>query len=91
MKTYIKLDKKIIKFDDTEIEKYKLHQYKSTISIDNIDINKKVVSYKVSFGKKDFRYFIGYKDAKKIRPLCIFFPKLSAYRRDFDQTKCMFF
>ena len=23
----------------------------------------------------------------KNRPLCIFFPKMSAYRRDFDETK----
>ena len=44
-------------------------------SISNIDINKIVVSNKVSFGEKDFKYFIGYKDAKKVRPLCIFLPK----------------
>ena len=28
---------------------------------------------------------------KKIRPLCIFFPKLSEYRKDFDESKCMSF
>ena len=28
------MDKKIIKFDDTKIEKYKYHQYKGPISID---------------------------------------------------------
>ena len=34
----------------------------------NIDINKIVVSNKVYFGKKKkaFKYFIGYKDTKKI-------------------------
>ena len=32
----------------------------------NIDINKIVVSNKVSFNKTGFKYFIGYKDAKKI-------------------------
>ena len=57
----------------------------------NRDVNKIVVSNKISFGKKDFNYFIGYKDAKIIRPLCIFFPKMSAYRKDFDKTKCMSF
>ena len=36
--------------------------------MDNIDINKIVVSNKISFGKKDFKYFIGYKDAKKVKP-----------------------
>ena len=56
----------------------------------NIDINKKEYLIR-SFGQKEFRYFIDYKDAKIIRPLCIFLPKMSAYRRDFDETKCMSF
>ena len=34
--------------------------------MESIDINKIVVSNKVYFGKKDFKYFIGYKDAKKL-------------------------
>ena len=59
------MNKKIIEFDDTEIEKYKFHQYKSPILIEDIDINKLVVSNKVSFGKKDFKHFVGYKDTKK--------------------------
>ena len=41
--------------------------------------------------KKGFKYFIGYKDAKKIRPLCVFLLKMSAYRKDFDETKYMSF
>ena len=103
---------KIIKFGDIEIQKQKLHQHKRPISIKNIDINKIVVSNKVSFGRK-FRNLIGYKDAKKVdlyvyfsqksmhieetliklksRPLCIFLPKMHAYRRDFDQTKYICF
>ena len=40
---YIKMDQKIINFGDTEIEKQKLHQPKSLISISNTDINKIVV------------------------------------------------
>ena len=73
------------------IEKYKFHQYKRPISIDNKDVNKIVVSNKISFGKNGFKYFIGYKDAKEIIPLYIFFTKMSAYRRDFDKTRCMTF
>ena len=60
---------------DTEIEKPKFHQYKRPISINNIDINKIVVSNKVSLGQNGFKYFIGYKDAKKIRSLSIFLSK----------------
>ena len=40
------MDKKI-KFDDTETEKYKFHQDKNPISINNIDINKVAVSNKI--------------------------------------------
>ena len=84
------MEKIIIKFGDIEIEKQKLHQHKRPISIKNLDINEIVVSNKVSFGKKDFKYFIGYKDTK-IRSLCMFLPRMSTYRRDFVETKCMSF
>ena len=42
----------IIKFGDIEIKKQKFHQNKRPISIKNIDINKMVLSIKVSFGKE---------------------------------------
>ena len=66
---------KVIKFGDIEIQKQKFHQHKAPISITNIYINKIVVSNKVSFGRKTFKYFIDYKDGKKIKPLCIFLQK----------------
>ena len=59
------MDKKVIKFHDTEIPEYTFHQYESPISMNNTDINKIVVSKKFPFDKKDFKYFIGYKDNKK--------------------------
>ena len=65
MKVYISMDKTRIKFGDTEVKKQKIHQDKCPISINNVDINKIVVSNKVFFDKKGFKYFIGYKDAKK--------------------------
>ena len=52
-----------MKFDDNEIEKHKFQQYKKPISIKNIDIHKIVVNNTILFGKKGFKYFIGYKDA----------------------------
>ena len=50
-----------------------------------------VVPNQVSFGKKEFKYFIGYEDAENIKPLCIFLPKMTAYRKDFDETKHIYF
>ena len=66
MKLFIKIDKTGIKFSDIEIKNNKIHQCKKPVSMENIDISKIVVSNKVSFGKKGFKYFIGYKDAKKL-------------------------
>ena len=45
--------KKVIKFDHTEIGKYKFHQNRSPIS-------------KLPFGKQDFTYFIDYKGNTKL-------------------------
>ena len=56
-----------------------------------MDINEIVISNRFPFGKQDIKYFIGYKDNKEIRPLCIFFPKTSIYKRYSDKTKCMYF
>ena len=83
--------KTIIKLGDIEIQKQKFNQNKGAISIKNVDIDKIVVSNKVSFDKKGFKYFIGYKNAKKIRLLCIFLTKMSAYRKEFDETKYISF
>ena len=60
------MEKTIIKFGDIEIQKQKFHQHKGPISIKNIDINKIVVSNKVSFGKKGFNISLTTKMLKKL-------------------------
>ena len=57
------MDKKIVKFDDTEIVEYEFNQHESPISITNININEIIVSNKLPFGKNVFKYFIAYRDA----------------------------
>ena len=52
MEAYIKIEE-IIKFSDVEIQKQKFCQHRRPISIKNIDINKIVVSLKVSLVKRD--------------------------------------
>ena len=90
LKAYIKVDDKIIKFNDPEIEEFEFHQHKSLISINNIDINKLVISNKLLFGKQVFKYFIGYKDAKKI-DLYAYSIQKWVYKRNFDKARCMYF
>ena len=54
-----KMEKRVIKCGDIETKRKTFYQHIRPISIDNIDVNKIVVST-----KNDFKYFIGYKDAK---------------------------
>ena len=81
------MNKNIIKFDGTEIEEYKFHQNKGPFSINDIDIDKIVVSNKLPFGKQDLKYFIGYIVSVKNRPLCIFRPQIVIYKRNFDENR----
>ena len=46
------MDTKIIKFDDIEIKKYKFHQNKSSILINDIDINRIIGSNQLPFRNK---------------------------------------
>ena len=85
------MDKKIIKFGDTEIEEYEFHQNKSPILINDIDINIIVVSNELPFAKQDFKYFIGYKDSEKIRSLCILRPQMVICKRNFDEYRRIYF
>ena len=76
---------------DIEIKKWKLLYHKISISIYDVDINKIIVSNKIFLGKKGFKYFIGYEDNDKVTPLCIMLPKMSGYRRNYNETKYMSF
>ena len=58
-----------------------------------MDIEKVLVSYKISFGKNNYKYFIGYLyNDHKVKPLHIMVPKTSAYVKIYNgQTKWMHF
>ena len=85
------MGKEILTFGNIEIEKHKFHQRKNPIWINDVEINIIVVSSMFPSSKKGFKYFIGYKDIKKVRSLCIMLPNIREYIRDFDETKYMSF
>ena len=50
--------------------------------MDDVNIDKILISNKVSFGKKGYKYFIGYKDNNndyEINPLYVMLPKIMGY------------
>ena len=69
------MGKEIITFDDIEIE-HKFYGYKCPIVLEDVDIHNVLASNKISSGKKNYKYFIGYlHDDYKIKPLHIMLPK----------------
>ena len=78
---------KNINFEDKKIKKSDFYKNKKIIKIDDIDVNKILVSKKESYGtKSSLKYFIGYNDNDVIRPLFIRLPKMTGYARKFDKN-----
>ena len=58
----IRMSKKSINFDDKSINKSSFYKNKKLFSLNDIDVNKILVSKKESYGTKNsLKYFIGYK------------------------------
>ena len=61
---------------------------KKIFNIDDIDINKILISKKETYGKyNSFKYFIGYNDNDVIRPLYLFLSQTTGYITKFDKNK----
>ena len=79
---------KSIKFDNKKIEKSDFYKNKKIFNIDDIDVNKILVSKKEQYGKyNSFKYFIGYNDNDVIRPLCLKLSQMTGYINEFDEDK----
>ena len=63
-----------INFGDKKVKKNNFYnKNKKIFNIDDIDVNKILVSKKEQYGKyNSFKYFIGYNDNNVIRPLYLF-------------------
>ena len=83
---------KSINFDDKKINKSSFYKNKKLFSLNDIDVNKILISKKESYGtKKSLKYFIGYNYGNLIRPLCILLPQMIGYVKHFDSNKTMSF
>ena len=61
---------------------------KKIFNIDDIDINKILISKKETYGKyNSFKYFIGCNDNDVIKPLYLFLSQTTGYITKFDKNK----
>ena len=73
-------------------KKSNFYKNKKVTKIDDIDVNKILVSKEEPYGTKNsFKYFIGYNDNDVIRPLCIKLPQMIGYVRKFEGNTTMSF
>ena len=78
---------KNINFDDKKIKRSEFYKNKKVTRIDDIDVNKILVSKKEPYGTENsFKYFVGYNDNDVIRPLCVRLPQITGYARRFDEN-----
>ena len=63
---------------ETKNKKSDYYKNKNATKINDIDVNKILVSKEEQYGTKDlFKYFIGYNNNDVIRPLCIRLPQIT--------------
>ena len=83
---------KNVNFDDKKNKKNDFYKNKKVTNIEEIDVNKTLVSKKEAYGTKNsFKYFIRYNDNDVIRPLCVRLPQMTGYARKFDENATMSF
>ena len=80
------MSKKILKFDNDEVNKKEFHASKKPIALDLVNVNQILISDKFNHGYTGFKYFIGYKDVDIVRPLCIILPQMSGYIKYCDNN-----
>ena len=72
------MSEKTLKFDNISGNKKEFHKSKQTIDLD-LNIDQIVVSDKFKHNDDGFKFFVGYKEGKTVKPLCIIFPQMTGY------------
>ena len=86
------MSEKNVNFGDKKVRKSNCYKNKKVIKIDDIDVNKILVSKEEPYtSKNSFKLFIGYNDDDVIIPLCIKLPQMIGYVRNFDGNRTMSF
>ena len=78
-----------VKIDDKKFKKSDFYnKNKKIFNINDIDVNKILVSKKEKYGKyNSFKYFIGYNDNDVIKPLYLELPQMIGHINKFNENK----
>ena len=76
--------KKALKFDNIRLNKKEFHKSKQPIKLDSVKVDQIVVSAKFKHSDDGFKCFIGYKEGKIVKLLCIILPQMTGYIKYFE-------
>ena len=75
-----------------KIKKSEFYKSKKAFQIDDVDVNKILVSKKEPYGTKNaLKYFIGYNDNDVIRLLCLRLPQMTGYAKKINENTTISF
>ena len=81
------MDKNNINFNNKKRKKSNFYKNKKIFDINDIDVNKTLVSKKEKYGKHNsFKHFIGYNDSDVIKPLYLEVTQMIGYINKFDKN-----
>ena len=84
------MNRKNINVDDKKFKKSAFYKNRKVFQIDDIDVNKILVSKKEPYGTKNaLKYFIGYGDNDVIRPLRLRLQQMIGYAKRFNKNATM--
>ena len=77
------MNEKALKFNKIKVNKKELHKSKQAVNLDSVTVDKIVVSDKFR-QSEGYTYYIGYRENKIIRSLCIILPQMNGYIKYFE-------
>ena len=83
----IRTSEKTLKFDNIRVNKKEFHKSKQPIDLGLVNVDQIVVSDKFKHSDDGFEYFIGYKEGKIVKPLCIILSQMTGYIPKFDNIR----
>ena len=78
------MSEKTLKFNNIKLNRKEFHKSKKPIDLMSVNVDQIVVSDKFKHNNESFKYFIGYKEDKIIKPLCIILPQMNGYIKYFE-------
>ena len=70
------MSEKALKFNNIKVNKKEFHKSKQAIDLDSVD--------RFKHSEEGFKYFIGYQENERVKPLCIILPQMNAYIKYFE-------